>query len=100
MYKTIESVLNVRAILIHGTSCHSNMHFVGTVLTDRCHCPYRPLDQWLSDFQCPHSYDQINANLAPFQNEGIELEDIYNRLTREFSYVHGVHYSIVDNKVC
>lgn len=66
---------------------------------DKCFCPERTVKKWLTDFQCPSSYKQIDDSLALYKNKGIKLSDLPIRLANEFSNTHGIYYSIVNNKV-
>lgn len=72
---------------------------LGNVIPERCFCPTRTLDQWLEDNQCKSSYQQIKDDLSVYEDKGIPLNGLYERLLQEFPRSHGVHYSIIGNKV-
>ena len=71
------------------------------MLHESCACPLKPLPQWLEDFHCSTdgSDPQISADLAPFAQDGVDIEDLYDRAAAMFPRVSFIHYSIVGNKV-
>ena len=72
---------------------------LGDVLTEKCVCPSRTLEQWLVDNECRTQNTQIDSDLKPYKESGIMLQGLYERLLAEHPRSHGVHYSIIDNKV-
>ncbi|XP_019854602.1 PREDICTED: KDEL motif-containing protein 1-like, partial [Amphimedon queenslandica] len=72
---------------------------IGKALVDKCFCPERTVKQWLKDFKCPSSYRQVDDSLALYKSKGIKLSQLPVRLANEFSNTHGIHYSIVNNKL-
>lgn len=70
---------------------------LGNVLPERCHCPSRTLEQWLEDNQCSSNYQQIDDDFSTYVT--VPLDGLYERLMQEFPRSHGVHYSIIGNKV-
>ena len=82
-----------------GQHLGESPYHLGDVLPEKCACPSRSLDTWLSDNNCHAHYNQIEQDLEPYRQKGIQLEGLYERLLKDFPRSHGVHYSIVDNKV-
>ena len=86
------------AMKYKGEHLGSSPYLLGDVIMERCECPSRTLEQWLTDNGCQVHYEQIENDLKPYK-DGIMLEGLYERLVKEFPRSHGVHYSIVNNKV-
>lgn len=81
-----------------GVHVGDSPYLLGDVLTEKCDCPCRSIEQWLSDNSCPVHYKQIDNDLESYK-EGIILEGLSKRLMNEFPRSHGVHYAIINNKV-
>ncbi|XP_045458802.1 protein O-glucosyltransferase 2-like [Melitaea cinxia] len=45
----------------------SPFRFEGPIQPDQCDCPKKDMFQWLKDYECPASYDQIEYDLRPFK---------------------------------
>ena len=88
------------AISYKGDHVGGSPYHLGDVLSEKCDCPSRSLDQWLADNKCRTQYQQIEEDLKPYRDSGgIELEGLYERLKGDFHHSHGVHYSIINNQV-
>jgi hypothetical protein len=83
----------------NGVHVGSSPYYIGSVLNDKCYCPYRTVDKWMHDFNCPLRYDQIESDLSQYKDTGIDINDLYERVTTQFPNAHGIHYAIIDNKV-
>jgi len=73
-------------------------YYIGTVVHEDCSCPLATATQWLHDFRCSKTQPQITDDLKPYQ-DGVNITDLYERATKQFSRVSFVHYSIVNSKV-
>lgn len=83
----------------HGQHVSGSPYFLGAVLHEDCACPMTTSQEWLSNFQCPESEEQINVDLEPFRREGVNVTGLYQRIEEMYSRSSVVHYSIVDGKV-
>lgn len=93
-YKTITI-----SVQYQGKHVAGSPYKVGPVLHEDCACPLRSLDQWMEDFECPETDDQILADLEPFLETGINITDLYERGGEMFARNSFIHYSIIDGKV-
>ena len=99
-YRINRELENLSIIIkLRGEHVGDSPYKLGNVLTEKCHCPSRTIDEWLADFQCQSNYEQIESNLRPYKAKGIQINDLYEKVRTQFSRSHGVHYSIINNQV-
>ena len=99
-YRINRELENLSIIIkLRGEHVGDSPYKLGNVLTEKCHCPSRTIDEWLADFQCQSNYEQIESNLRPYKAKGIQINDLYEKVKTQFSRSHGVHYSIINNQV-
>ena len=99
-YRINRELENLSIIIkLRGEHVGDSPYKLGNVLTEKCHCPSRTIDEWLTDFQCQSNYEQIESNLRPYKAKGIQINDLYEKVKTQFSRSHGVHYSIINNQV-
>ena len=82
-----------------GQHIASSPYAMGLVLTEKCHCPFMTLDQVLENWNCPLTDSRIESDLEPYREGRINLRNLDERIEKEFPRSHGVHYSIINNKV-
>ena len=88
------------SVQIGQTHVADSPYSLGDLLPETCYCPTRTIDEWRSDFSCPTSYYQIDADLSLFnEGGGIDISNLYERLEAQFPRSNVIHYSIVSNKV-
>ena len=86
-------------VKLHGEHIKGSPFQAGTFLPEDCHCPHRSTEQWLTDFHCPTTQEQVDSDLSQFQSSGIQLKGLYDRVAKRFPHTSFVHYSIIENKV-
>ena len=100
VYRMYQSYADMSIAITHnGRHVSGSPYFLGPVFHENCACPLTTPEQWLEDFQCPDTEDQILEDLAPFRKEGVNVSGLYQRIEKMYPRNSLVHYSIVDGKV-
>lgn len=71
----------------------------GTVYSDKCRCP-QIIDEWLSNYKCNSSYEQINLDLKPFKS--VNFTSMLPKILSKFDMPRSVsfcHYVIKGNEI-
>lgn len=77
------------------------IHFSGPVYPDDIACPSKkPMDDWLSQFECKTSYPQLDNDLAHFPS--INFDDIHEGAVKAYNHSASMsvcNYVVKDNQV-
>ena len=87
------------SVTYSGQHVAGSPYFLGVMLHEDCACPMKTPKQWLSDFKCPKTEEQIFIDLDPFRDEGVNVSGVYQKIEQMYPRSSLVHYSIVDGKV-
>lgn len=100
VYRMYHSYADMSIAITHnGRHVSGSPYVLGAVFHENCACPLKTPEQWLEDFQCPDTEDQILEDLAPFRKEGVNVTGLYKRIEEMYPRNSLVHYSIVNGKV-
>ncbi|XP_046961824.1 protein O-glucosyltransferase 2-like [Vanessa cardui] len=101
-YKVYETCTEL-SISIYYKNKHipdSPFKFEGPIQPDQCVCPEKDLDQWLKQYQCPLTYDQIEMDLKPFQN--LVMKNQVQKIIKNYHKPESTsfcHYVIKNNEI-
>lgn len=100
-YKIFKMCWNVEINVMHKSkhAAKSPYRISGTIYSEKCRCP-RPINEWLHNFKCNRSYDQIDSDLTPFNN--INFTNIRPKMLAAFDSPGSISvcdYKIKDNNI-
>ncbi|PNF41553.1 KDEL motif-containing protein 1 [Cryptotermes secundus] len=101
-YKTYHTCHNFTIhVTYKGVHVASSPYIIkGPVYADGCYCPVKSMSDWLKQFGCKSSYDQISSDLKPFPN--VKFTEIRALALQRFSHPGSMsicNYVIKDNQV-
>ena len=100
-YRVMDDYQRVKISILHNDKhVAGSPYIVGPVLHENCACPLQSYAEWMENFQCPEADERIRLDLELFQEEGINITNLYERGAEMFPRISFIHYSIVDHKVC
>jgi len=73
---------------------------IGPVYGDGCYCPVKSVSDWLKQFGCRSSYDQINSDLEPFPH--VNFTELRKTALQKFNHPGSMsicNYVVKDNQV-
>lgn len=74
--------------------------FKGPIQPDQCNCPHIDIENWIKEYGCLHSYDQINNDLKIFKE--VDVKENLKQILEKFNQPESTsycHYVIKGNKV-
>jgi hypothetical protein len=77
-----------------------NITCVGPVYADGCYCPVKSVSDWLKEFGCRRSYNQINSDLEPFPR--VNFTELRKTALQKFNHPGSMSicsYVVKDNQV-
>lgn len=86
-YKTVGECWNMEIHILYYASnkkkhvAKSPYRISGKVFSEKCRCP-QDIDQWLTNYKCDSSYEQILSDLKPFQR--VNFTDLRPKLLKAF----------------
>ncbi|KAF8773671.1 protein O-glucosyltransferase 2-like [Argiope bruennichi] len=100
-YRLYETCVGVQIDIVYENQFVADAPYVieGLIFQEQCYCP-KPINEWLSNLNCPSSYTQINDDLKLFPEIDMRssIEDALQRFNHPGSYSI-CHYSVISNQV-
>lgn len=68
-YKVPYTCHDVKINIRYGNKhiAHSPYIINGSIFSDTCNCPAKKINDWLADYECPETYEQIDDDLKEFK---------------------------------
>lgn len=101
-YKVYETCTNLW-IHIYYKKKHvggSPFLFDGPIQPDQCDCPTNHYEEWLKDYECINTDDQIKKDLKPFHN--LDMRQQINKIIQKYHQPESTsfcHYVIKSNEI-
>jgi len=100
-YRTYSTCINTRIYVLYRSQqvAESPYQITEPIYPDHCPCPVA-LDDWLEEAQCEESFEQIDADLAPF--EKVDMGEVLEIVKKRFHQPAArsfCHYVVKDNEV-
>ncbi|GIY45272.1 protein O-glucosyltransferase 2 [Caerostris darwini] len=100
-YRLYETCVGIQIDIVYENQLVAEAPYIieGPVFHEQCYCP-KPINEWLSNLNCPSSYSQIDHDLKIFPEIDMRnaLEDALKRFNHPGSYSI-CHYSIISNQI-
>ncbi|CAB3230777.1 unnamed protein product [Arctia plantaginis] len=101
-YKLYETCLELSIHIYYKRKDLKGSPFVfnGPIYPDQCNCPQKDLEQWLKNYECPTSYEQIDKDLKPFHN--LDIRKDINTIIKKYHQPESTsfcHYAVKDNEI-
>ncbi|GBM26057.1 KDEL motif-containing protein 1 [Araneus ventricosus] len=100
-YRLYETCIGIQIDIVYENQWVADAPYVieGLVFHEQCYCP-KPINEWLSNLNCPSSYSQIDEDLKLFPEIDMRssIEDALQRFNHPGSYSI-CHYSVISNQI-